>query len=227
MGNIFTDIVEDVEVRPSNSKLVLKWVVRIAIMLISAAFVLGQVKTLSITKRSTMESSLDANTKAIVDLRTEMRTGFDQVNSRIDKVYDDGYKSFSDFQEYNKEQLKLIIDYGSTNKDLLKRMLDVNTLEKTKNVESTIQQAKNESTIINKNESPPISIRVTPVTQPKNNNYINLVYFINKQTGDTTFQLTGATKEYINTINRNKYRVGDMVQNTTNPYLFDVTYVNK
>jgi hypothetical protein len=235
MGNIFTDIVDDVEVRPSSSKLVLKWVVRISVALISAAFVLGQVKTLTITKRNSMESSLNANTEAIIELRAEMKAGFEQVNARIDKGYDDGMKIFNDFQQYNKEQLKLVIDYGSTSKELLKRMLDVNTMEKTKSVETSIQQAKNEqpsAPVSVKSETPSPSIIVTPVGQRGNkgkdsNNYLSLLYFISKSTNDTTFKLTGATKEYINSIDRNKYRVGDMVQNETNPRLFDVTYVNK
>jgi hypothetical protein len=164
-----------------------------------------------------------------------MKAGFEQVNARIDKGYDDGMKIFNDFQQYNKEQLKLVIDYGSTSKELLKRMLDVNTMEKTKSVETSIQQAKNEqpsAPVSVKSETPSPSIIVTPVGQRGNkgkdsNNYLSLLYFISKSTNDTTFKLTGATKEYINSIDRNKYRVGDMVQNETNPRLFDVTYVNK
>jgi hypothetical protein len=143
MGNIYNDIVEDINiVKPAISKLVLKWVIRIAVSLIGVAFVLGQVKTLTITKRSTMESSLDANTRAITDLRTDMKAGFNQVNSRIDKVYDDGYKAFNDFQQFNNKQLGIIIDYGTKDKDMLKRILELTSLEETKNVQNGIEQAK-------------------------------------------------------------------------------------
>lgn len=145
MGNIFEDIVQDIEVKPSKSKLVLKWVVRIAILLICGAFVFGQLKIKSMNKVNTFEKSLQENTKAIQDLNTKVEDGFKAVNSRIDKVYDDGNKSFNDYVIFNKEQLKMVIDYGQSNKDMLKRMLDFNTAEKTKTVETQLEQAKKDT----------------------------------------------------------------------------------
>jgi hypothetical protein len=145
MGNIFEDIVQDIEVKPSKSKLVLKWVVRIAVILILGAFVFGQLKIKSLNKVNTFEKSLQENTKAIQDLNKKTEDGFKAVNERIDKVYDDGNKTFNDYVTFNKEQLKMIIDYGQSNKDMLKRMLDVNTMEKAKSVETQLEQQKTES----------------------------------------------------------------------------------
>ena len=142
MGNIFSDIVEDIEVKPSKSKLVIKWVVRIAVALIAIAFVAGQVKIKSLNKVNNFDKSLQENTQAVKDLNKKVEDGFKAVNGRIDKVYDDGSKVFNDFTTFNKEQFKMVIDYGSTNKDMLKRMLDFNTLEKTKSIENQIEQAK-------------------------------------------------------------------------------------
>jgi hypothetical protein len=36
----------------------------------------------------------------------------------------------------------MIIDFGQTNKNLLKQMLDVNSLEKSRSIENQIEQAK-------------------------------------------------------------------------------------
>ena len=112
MGNIFEDIAQDIEVKPNKSKLVLKWVVRIAVILICGAFIFGQLKIKSLNKVNTFEKSLQENTKAIQDLNTKVVDGFKAVNGRIDKVYDDGNKSFNDYVTFNKEQLKMVIDYG-------------------------------------------------------------------------------------------------------------------
>jgi hypothetical protein len=142
MGNIFTDIVEDVQVRPNYSKIVLTWVVRIAVILIGAAFTYGQVKSVRLNKIGDMENSLIENTRAVIDMRQEMKNGFDNLNLRVDKVYDDGFKSFNDFQIYNKKQLEMIIDYGKSDKEMLKRMLDITSMEETKSIENKIQQAK-------------------------------------------------------------------------------------
>jgi hypothetical protein len=142
MSNIFSEITDDINIKSTKSKIVLKWVIRIAIFLITAAFILGQFKIKSLNKISNIEKSLQENTKAVVDLNKKTEDGFNVVNGRINKVYDDGLKVFGDFQEYNKKQLNLIIDYGQTNKGILKQILDVNSLEKTKSIEGQIERAK-------------------------------------------------------------------------------------
>lgn len=142
MGNIFTDVVDDINLKPSKSKLVLKWTVRIAIGLIVAAFGYGQYMIVKSNKMSNFEKNLEDNTKATIELREEMKDGFEKVNKRIDKVYEDGYKSFGEYQIFNKEQLKMVIDYGQTNKEMLKRMLDINMLENNKIVENKLEAAK-------------------------------------------------------------------------------------
>jgi len=145
MGNIINDIVEDVQVKPSKAKLVLKWTVRIAVGLIGVAFIVGQLKIKSLNKINDFEKALDDNTKATIELKQEMTDGFNSVNKRIDKVYDDGFKTFNDFQKYNDKKLELIIDYGKTDKEMLKRMLEIMTLEKTQNIENEIQQARKDT----------------------------------------------------------------------------------
>ena len=161
MSNIFSEITDDINIKSTKSKIVLKWVIRIAIFLITAAFVLGQFKIKSLNKITNIEKSLQENTKAVVDLNKKTEDGFNAVNGRINKVYDDGLKAFTDFQEYNKKQLNLIIDYGQTNKSILKQILDVNSLEKTKSIEGQIERAKTLPPVVVPKDS--FNIIITPV----------------------------------------------------------------
>jgi len=142
MGNIFTDIVNEINLKPSNSKTLLKLVVRIAIALIIVAFGWGQIKVLRLNKINEVEKTLQENIKVNLELKKEMQEGFRVVNNRIDKVYDDGNKAFNDWTIFSKDQLKMVIDYGETNKEMLKRMLDLNMVEKAKTVENKLEQAK-------------------------------------------------------------------------------------
>jgi len=142
MGNIFQDIVQDIEIKPSKSKKVINWIVRIAVLLILGAFILGQLKIRSLNEVANFKKALDDNTKANVELKKQLEDGFKTVNQRIDKVYDDGNKTFNDFQVFNMKQLQLVVDYGQSNKDMLKRMLDINMTDKNKEVETQLEKAK-------------------------------------------------------------------------------------
>jgi hypothetical protein len=81
---------------------------------------------------------LNENTKAIEELKSETRDGFNQVNGRIDKVYDDGFDAFNKFQEYNRKQFEIIIDYGNQDKAMLKRILEISATEQARTIENNI-----------------------------------------------------------------------------------------
>lgn len=214
MGNIINDIVEDVNIKPNKTKKVLKWVLTGAVALISIAFTFGQFKSSFFNRMDAFETSINNNTATIESMKTEMNNSFDEVNTRIDKGYSDGLDALQDYQEFNKKQLILVLDYGQTNKKLLKEMLEINMQEKAKSVENQINKARTEPLVSNE-------------PQKKSENYINLIHLIEDETKDTIFYLTGAKKEYINNINKNKYEVGEMKENNKNPNLFDVNYRNK
>jgi len=142
MGNIFSDITEDIELKPTKSKKIIKWLVRIAVALIVLAFGYGQYKVIRLNKMAEIEKAtielkqqIETNTKAMTE-------GLESVNKRIDKVYDDGIREFNSFQDFNKKQLIMIIDYGQTNKSLLKQMLELNSIEKSESVENNLEKAK-------------------------------------------------------------------------------------
>ena len=99
------------------------------------------------------------------------------------------------------------------------RILEI-TMEKTKEIENQVQQANTES------YQPTIIVKpVGKVMQ--NKNYKSLAHVVAQGTTDTTYILTGATKEFINSIDRNRYRVGAIVESMNYPGLYDVNYINK
>jgi hypothetical protein len=145
MSNILVDIVDDVQLKPTKMKLLLKWVIGVASTAVIISFTFGQINANRLNKLKNFESILDENTAAMVDLRAEMKAGFEEVNMRINKVYDDNYKALADFQIFNNKQLGLIIDYSKTNKDLLKNVLELNSMQQMKQLETGIEQAKQSS----------------------------------------------------------------------------------
>lgn len=221
MGNIFTDIVEDIEVKPTKSKLLLKWVVRVAVILIAAAFTYGQSKMNRTTRLSTIETS-------IVSIKTSQEKEFnalnlkiDNIDSRIDKVYDDANKGLLVYQEFNRKQLELIIDYGAENKDMIKRMLEINSMENARRIEANLEKAKNESF------TPEINI--TQINrEPKVKDYYSIFHAIKVQSNDTTFMISGATQKFINSINNNNnYIIGEIKSSERYTGRFDFEYKNK
>jgi hypothetical protein len=144
MSNIIADITEDIDIKikPSKTNFYVKWGFIIAGILISGAFIYGQFSTNRFNRLNDIEKNVKENTETTTQLKQQMTDGFVKVNARIDKVYDDGYLIYNDFQQYNKKQFELFIDYGNTNKDLLKRMLELNNAEKNKDFEIKVQQAK-------------------------------------------------------------------------------------
>jgi len=160
MGNIFSDITEDINLKPTKSKILLKWVVRIAVALIVLAFGYGQYKVIRLNKMAEIEKAVVEQTKATNDMKKEMKDGFEKVNGRIDKVYDDGLREFNNFQDFNKKQLIMVIDYGQTNKSLLKQMLDLNITENSRNVGNSLGQSK---TTIPTQKKDSLNIVVRPI----------------------------------------------------------------
>lgn len=222
MSNIISDIVEDIDVKikPSKTQFYVKWIVRIFISLILLAFVFGQIKMKHLNRLDAIEQSQKEDAKAIAELKKQVNDGFISVNARIDKIYDDGYNEFIEFQKYNNKQLELILDYGVKNKELIKKMLEVNSLEKVKSVENNLRQAKilsSEIGVKKNGQSNVISIDY---------HEINTVVGINSK--DTIFNIIGATREYYEKINADdRYEMIDSRQSAKYSHLYDFTYKNK
>ena len=145
MGYIINDIVEDINIRPNKTKIVFKWILIVSTILIGLAFVFGQFKSSFFNRMDNFENNLDKQTIKIEQLETEITTGFNDVDAKINKVYIDGFNLFEEYQNFNKDHLLLILDYGQTDKDLLKRMIELNMNEKIRNVKMELEQVKIEN----------------------------------------------------------------------------------
>jgi hypothetical protein len=222
MGNIANDIIDEINIKPNKTKLILKWVIGISSTLIVMAFTLGQFKASFFTRMDTFETALNKNTIAVEELKTDMKKGFADVDFKIDKVYDDAVIISDDYREYNKKQLELVVDYGQENKDMLKRMLEINAIENRQSIASQVNKAKN--------EKPEYGIGVHKVVDDlpvKKNDYHNMIYLIDVATNDTVFKVKGATQDYINNIDEKRYDIGTIVENQDNPNRYDFSYRNK
>lgn len=222
MGNIVNDIVDEINVKPNKTKLILKWVIGVSSTLIITAFTLGQFKASFFNRMDVFEETLNKNTDAIEELKTDMNAGFIDVDNKIEKVYDDALVISDDYREYNRKQLELVVDYGQENKGMLKKMLELNALENKQEIASQVERAKK--------ESPEFDIGVHKVIDdlpPKENEYYNMVYFIELSTDDTIFQVRGATQEFINSVDKEKYEIGAKTENFDNPNRYDFSYRNK
>lgn len=215
MSNIISDIIEDVDVKvkPNKRQFYIKWIVRITISLIILAFTIGQIKVKYLNRIDAIENGQAENEKTITELKKQVSDGFTNVNLRIDKIYDDGYVAFIDYQRFNNKQLELIIDYGTKNKELLKKMLEINSIEREKIVESGIEQAKK--------------------NLQSYKNFVGIFRYnelstqINVNGIDTIFSILGATQEYINEIKNKNYNVGEVKNSNKYPGLYDFKYQNK
>lgn len=213
----------------NKTKLILKWVIGISSTLIITAFTLGQFKASFFNRMDDFEKTLNNNTvainnntTAIEELKTDVGNGFDNVDMKIDKVYDDAIIISDDYREYNRKQLELVVDYGQENKDMLKRMLEINAIENKQAIASQVERAKK--------EYPEFSIGIQKIVDdiPVNSDeYHNMVYFINTESNDTVFQVRGATQKFINNINREKYQIGSVTENQDHPKRYDFSYSNK
>lgn len=84
MSNILDDIVEDVVIKPDKTKIVIKWIVRIAVLAIVAAFIIGQFKVTALNRIGDIEKTGIDNKKAISNLENEVNDRLDKIDNKID-----------------------------------------------------------------------------------------------------------------------------------------------
>lgn len=116
MGNLAEDIINEVDLPPKKSKLIIKILIGALIPLISVAFVYGGIKVTRDNKITTAENE-------IVNINQKINLVINEFDSFKDNVH----LLFDRYQDYNNKQLNLVIDYKNTSSDLLKRMLELNS----------------------------------------------------------------------------------------------------
>ena len=89
--SILEDIVEEVEIEPAKHKPILKWIVRIAVILIGLAFAFGGFKQTAIFQLKEYETQVNTNTNeikvmkdAIDENKKEIKENIKTTNTRLD-----------------------------------------------------------------------------------------------------------------------------------------------
>ena len=168
MGKLnIKELFDNIEFKGDSAKIILRWFIGIVGILLLFAFLAGQFKTNFTNKLKTIENNINRNYKLIkqnqelIEEQNKANTiQYNNIKNKINKIYLDGINALNEYKNYNNKQLKLIIDYNQTNKDLLKKVIDMNSEEyflKTKE-----ELTKKTIDTINANNSTPI-IMIKPI----------------------------------------------------------------
>lgn len=133
------------------SKTVIGWIAGGAISFVNIVFYFG------VSKANT-DNAINNDIKDLKELTiqnhndmAELKKTFTDfttsVNNKFNKMYDDEYNRWNDYQVYSKKQFELIIDYGSSNKKLMKDMLDMNHTDEMNKLKKEIEKNKNDISI--------------------------------------------------------------------------------
>lgn len=96
--DIIDDVMDDVVIKPEKSKKIIKWIVRISVLAIIIAFIVGQLRITYLNKFDTIESDiielektdliLMDNDKQIENKINGLKTDIDKNTEKIDKNTD-------------------------------------------------------------------------------------------------------------------------------------------
>ena len=201
-------ILEDIEFKGNKANILLKWVIGLAGSAIVGAFVIGQIKMTRLNKLDDIEALALQGIEATAKLEAKVDANAEKTDAKIDKLYEDGFEAFEEYREFNNEQFKLIIDYGATNKDLLKRMLDLNSQEKSKQIGNGLQESKREEPV---------------VKNPK----LSEVAFQEVETGKTFYLIGNAPENYLDTLDLKRYVITLKEESDKYPGLYNFEYNDK
>lgn len=211
--NIFNDI----EIKGDKIKTILRWVLGIAGSAIVGAFMIGQLKTNLFNKINNIQALALENKKATIELRTEVRLGFNEMNNKIDDIYSIGIEGFEEYRIFNNQQLEMIIEFGQSNEEvnqeLLKRMLRLNSKEKAQQIENQIEASKRGKVSTSK-------------TSTSQYNLPSIAGITNVETGITTYYVNGAHENYLDTLDSSKYKILEKKKSEIYEGLYDFTYID-
>jgi hypothetical protein len=136
--NIF-DILNDIYFKKGKTNTLIKWIIALSILGVATSFAIGQLKMRHLNKLDDIESLAVEGINKTEKLELEIK----KQNKKIEKIYDVGNKAFNEYWKFNNEQLKLIIDHGNNNKELIKEIIDINSKKKAIDIKNDINKAKN------------------------------------------------------------------------------------
>ena len=103
--SILEDIVEETDFTPKKSKPVVKWVVRIAIILIGLAFAFGGFKQTAIFKLNSFENQVNTNSEDIKEVKKQI-----QENEKLMKLHGEEIKENNNCTNARLDAFQLRID---------------------------------------------------------------------------------------------------------------------
>ncbi|MFW6225373.1 MAG: hypothetical protein ACOC3V_00275 [bacterium] len=139
---LISNLLDNIEFKGDRISVIVKSIVGVSLVGISTAYILGQFKIKHMNKLDNIEKLTKENVEKTNQLEKKIDENFNIINYRIDEIYNDGYEAFDQYRLFNNKQLKLIIDYNDTNKDLLKKIIDLNSEEKSKEIEIDLEKNK-------------------------------------------------------------------------------------
>lgn len=177
MGKLnIKELFDNIEFKGNSAKIILRWFIGIIGFLLISAFLAGQIKTNFINNLKKIEKNTNKNYVLIKQNQKLIReqnktfniitnTQYNDLDNRINKIYFDGIDALNEYKNYSNKQLKLIIDYSQNNKELLKKVIDMNSEEyymKTKEEVTKSILEKKDTIINNKNDFIPV-IKIKPI----------------------------------------------------------------
>jgi len=126
------------------NKNIVGWIAGGAVTLINVVFYLGVSNANKGNDFKELKELTVQNSKDISDVKETFKNFTLTINNKFTKVYDDQYNSMVDYQAYSKKQFELIIEYGLTNKKLMKDILDMNHTEEMNKMKKESEKSKND-----------------------------------------------------------------------------------
>ena len=183
---------------------VIQWGGGLIVSIATIAFTMGKLKTEHLDKLNIIEEQGRKNQQEIIQFRDETILMFQQ------------------YQDYNNKQLTLVIDYGSTNKQMLKDMLAFRQLELTNILNpNKISSEKVDNVSVEKVDE----VKQVEDVQSKQINKSNIVV-TKVGSNDSTYIKRGVDETSISEIKK-KYKIKEIVVNNSDDKLFDIKYSNR
>ena len=238
---LFNGILDDIQFKGGKTNVILKWIIGLAVLGIVGSFAVGQYKISHLNKLNDIESLAKEGIKKTEQLEKRMERGFEEQNVKIDKIYDDGVEAFNEYRKFNNEQLKLVVDYGRDNKQLLKKMLELNSREKAAEIKSNLEISKRENSngfgyndSINKGILPLHlakidtfkHVKLSPI-KPTTTIFTKIESPNTEGIGRKTYYVINAPKNYLDTLNRNKYEIIKREKSNIYKNLYNFVYRDK
>lgn len=127
------------------TKTVIGWLAGGAISFVNIVFYFGVSSANKSNVLNELKELVIQNHNDNIELKNTFKDFTVNVKDMFTKVYNDQYNGMIDYQNYSKKQLSLILEYGLTNKKLMKDILDMNHTEENNKLKKEAEKNKDET----------------------------------------------------------------------------------